>query len=179
MTQRAEQLLTVDGFIKMPEYDERYELLDGKMVKKPVPKFSNTRMQGRLLSAISQFDPEEKLGVAVAEVSVTIHPHYASEPDVSFWVVGRVPDFDAEIADRPDLAIEIQSDKQSLGSLTNKAREYLKAGVQLVWIIQPSKRIALVYHQGSNTPITIPPTGALSGENVIPGFEFELAKMFG
>jgi Uma2 family endonuclease len=179
MTQRAERLLTVDDFIKMPEYNERYELIDGRLVAKPMPKFSNTRMQARLLTAIRLFDPDEKLGVGVTEANVNIRPRYTPAPDLSYWVAARVPDFDVDIAPPPDLAVEIQSDGQSLGSLTSKAREYLKAGVQLVWIIQPSKRTAFVYHQGSTSPITIQQSGELDGGDLIPGFTFELAKLFG
>jgi Uma2 family endonuclease len=178
MSQRAHQLLTVEDFIKLPEYNERYELIDARLVEKPMPRFSNTRMQRRLLLAFSDFDREERLGAAATETSVFIRPHYSPAPDLSYWIASRVPPEDVDIAPRPDLAVEIQPEGQSLKSQTNKAKEYLDAGVQMVWILQPSKKTALVFHQGSAKPITVPPTGELDGGEVIPGFKIPLSELF-
>ena len=62
--------------------------------------------------------------------------------------------------------------------ITGIHKEYLDAGVQLVWILQPSKKMALVFHQGSTKPITVPPTGELDGGDVIPGFKILLSELF-
>ena len=38
----------------------------------------------------------------------------------------------------PDLAIDVVSPSNSAGQVLDKVREYLQAGVQLVWIIYPT-----------------------------------------
>lgn len=178
MTEVAGRLYTVEEFIKMPQYHERYELLDGKLVEKPMAKYEHGLIADIIRLKLQEFDPQQKLGKMLQEVTVFIRDDYSPTPDLSFWVAGRVPGRKAPIAPYPDLAIEIQSPDQSLKSLIEKTREYQKAGVKLSWIIQPDKKKALVFRQGQQNYETIQPDGELEGEEVIPGFELKLAALF-
>ncbi|HEX2913135.1 MAG TPA: Uma2 family endonuclease [Chloroflexia bacterium] len=173
-----ERTYTVAEFIDLPEYNERYELIDGRLVEKPVAKFEHGLIADIINKKLWIFDPEEKLVKMLQEVSIYITSDYAPAPDLSFWVASRVPARNVPIAPRPDLAIEIQSPDQSLKSLTDKAKRYIQAGVSVVWIIQPNKEIAAVFKQGLEKPLTVQPDGVLDAEEVIPGFKVGLKTLF-
>lgn len=179
MTQPAERLLTVDDFIKMPEYDERYELLDGRLVAKPMPRYKHSLIAARLRDAWKVLDPEEKDGSMLQEVSFKLGLSSGPTPDLSYWTAGHRPDEDVDIAPVPDLTVEVVSPGQAVKTLTNKARRYIQAGVTIAWIILPASKSAIEFRKDRPIPINIPPGGELDGEDVIPGFKFELAKLFG
>jgi Uma2 family endonuclease len=179
---RAQDLgrpISIAEFEKMPESYGRFELLDGEVREKPVPRFRHSNIAGLLIEAYFQFDPKKKTGVMRQEVSIRIREYYSPAPDLSFWYAHRRPSSSAdETAPRPDLAIEIQSPKQALKDLRGKAGEYIKAGVLMVWIIQPEKRAVIVYRPGQAEPETIRAGGELDATPVIPGFKIKLADLF-
>ena len=98
------------------------------------------------------------------------------KPDVSFIRKGRLPG-DAipkgwvKIA--PDLAVEVISPNDTAEDLEEKLEDYQKAGVPLVWVIYPERRMARVFRQGS-PPVVLGEDDELSGEDVIPGFRCPL-----
>ena len=55
-----------------------------------------------------------------------------------------------------------------------KVGDWLSAGCRLVWVVDPERRVARVYrHDGTET--IVDETGALDGEDVLPGFSCALA----
>lgn len=58
-----------------------------------------------------------------------------------------------------------------------KVSEYLNAGAQMVWIVEPVLRMATVYRSSNNIKaLTI--NDALNGEDVIEGFQCSVAEIF-
>ena len=171
-------LINADEFEQMPEFHQRYELTAGRLVEKPLPKFAHGSICKKIIHQLVRFDPEEKLGELLPEVNVRITDKSTLTPDLSFWVAERVPAFEIVTAPYPDLAIEVQSPDQSLGDLTDKAKDYISAGTRLVWIIQPNKRIAAAIKPNSLIE-TIQPNGILDAGDIIPGFKIILATLFG
>lgn len=179
MSQRvSERLYTAQEFERMPASNESYELIGGRIVQKPVPKVQHNLIIRRILRAYDKFDPAEQLGLMLQETNVEIGPEDTYTPDISYWVASRRPKNGVLTAPYPDLAIEVQSPGQALNGLTKKAKAYQQAGVQLVWIIQPNKKIAAVFRQGYNTPVMIQPGGELDAGEVIPGFKLKLDQLF-
>ncbi len=62
--------------------------------------------------------------------------------------------------------------------MERKLREYFLAGVRLVWMIDPRKRLAEVYTIPDAPAATLDETQALDGGNVLPGFKLPLAELF-
>ena len=58
----------------------------------------------------------------------------------------------------------------------DKVADYLSAGINLVWVIDPERRLARVY-RSDGTEETITADKALHGEGVLPGFAFPLASI--
>ncbi|MFB2922969.1 Uma2 family endonuclease [Aerosakkonema funiforme] len=74
----------------------------------------------------------------------------------------------------PDFAIELRSATDDLEMLRAKIREYMEAGVQLGWLINPQQQQVEIYRQGEDVEVRNLPT-ELSGENVLPGFSLNLS----
>ena len=73
----------------------------------------------------------------------------------------------------PDFVIELRSKSDSLNSLQQKMREYMKNGTRLGWLINPHGKQVEVYRQGQPVEILDHPQ-TLSGENVLPNFLLDL-----
>ena len=70
----------------------------------------------------------------------------------------------------PDLAVEILSKGNTKREMKRKLRDYFKAGVRLVWYIEPKTRTARAY-TAEQEWTEIGPDGSLLGGEVLPGFE--------
>jgi len=177
-TANLERTYTAAEFEKLAEFNERYELIEGRLVEKPMPKYEHGYISRLLLRAYDRFDMEEKIGVMLAEVSVRVRDNYTPTPDLSFWTTERKPARKISIAPTPNLAIEIQSEGQAVKDLYAKASEYLRAGVELVWVIEPAKTLVTVFRQGQDNPTIVQSDGELDGYELIPGFKLKVADLF-
>ena len=106
-------------------------------------------------------------------------PDTVRAPDLAFVDRTRV----AQIPRRgyaalaPDLVAEILSPDDRPGEVLAKLGEWLEAGVRLVWVIDPDRRVASVYRaDGSVT--TVSSDAEVDGEAVLRGFSFPLSELF-
>ncbi|WP_445299824.1 MULTISPECIES: Uma2 family endonuclease [unclassified Microcoleus] len=74
----------------------------------------------------------------------------------------------------PDLAIELRSATDDLEMLRSKMREYMGAGVQLGWLINPQQQQVEIYRARQDVEVRNLPT-ELSGENILSGFSLSLS----
>jgi Uma2 family endonuclease len=101
-------------------------------------------------------------------------------PDVSFVSAARLPagDLPAGFAEfAPDLAVEVLSPEDREREVLEKVGEYLGGGVRLVWVIDPEKGTAAVFRSLTDVRRIEPGTGALDGEDVVPGFSCPVADL--
>ena len=107
-------------------------------------------------------------------------------PDVLFFSAGRFNQYIADYPDWkarpfilvPDLAVEVVSPNDTYSEVTKKAKQYLKDGVQLVWIVDPQQSQVIVYQQGQKVLHKLESEDMISGYNVIPDFEANVAQFF-
>ena len=76
----------------------------------------------------------------------------------------------------PDFVAEIRSRHDSLAYLQRKMAEYIAAGVRLGWLIDPRNRRVTIYRPGQEPEVSEDPE-MLSGEDVMPGFEFRVREL--
>ena len=76
----------------------------------------------------------------------------------------------------PDLVVELRSATDELKPLQNKMQEYRDNGVRLGWLIDPQNQQVEIYRLGREVEVLQFPT-SLSGEDVMPGFELDLAQI--
>ena len=78
----------------------------------------------------------------------------------------------------PDLVVEVLSPNDRPGEVLAKVGDWLDAGAQLVWVIDPERRLARVY-RADGTEQFLEETDKLLGEDVLPGFSSSLASILG
>jgi Uma2 family endonuclease len=175
---------TVEEFEQLPEFGERYDLIDGKLVKKPMPAGEHGQIIDIIRDEIKSFDPKKKLGYSLQEVSVRLGPRNAPIPDISYWKAERNVKPSKSAMPLPDLAVEVlsPSDVASLTALKSalvKVRKLIQANVPIVWVVNPKEKTVEVYHAGQLQPIEVLGEGQeLDGENVIPGFKLAVKNLF-
>lgn len=101
------------------------------------------------------------------------------QPDVAFVTLERLPENVRDAVPlAPDLAVEVISKTDDFYQVDDKVDEYLRAGVRLVWIVRPIRKIIEVYHPGDRKPTTLGIDDELDGEAVIPGFKLPVKALF-
>ena len=88
----------------------------------------------------------------------------------------RIPDEYFESP--PDLAIEVISPDDRRELIGDKLRDYLAAGVRLVWLVDPESRTVMVY-TGNTRGVEYVETDTLDGGDVLSGFTCPVADLFG
>lgn len=104
-------------------------------------------------------------------------------PDVSVTCWAKAP---KSLRDRrlraierpPDIAIEIASTDDRPGRVADKLAFYRRAGVPLVWIVDPDERTVSVYQPGTQVEM-FGPGQTLTGSPVFPGFSVSISDLFG
>jgi Uma2 family endonuclease len=183
MTERAAStLLEPEDLLKMPDGD-RFELVDGVPVEKPMGAESD-EVGGLLLTAFNNYIRSRKLGRAYpSQTGFQCFPHKPGTmrmPDTSFVAAGKLPgDRSPEgyIKVAPDIAVEVVSPHDLYEEVEAKVADYRAAGVKLIWIVSPKSKTVLV-RRLDGTCAELDAAGELSGEDVIPGFTCKVADLF-
>ena len=107
-------------------------------------------------------------------------PDRVRKPDASFIRLERLspddrPDGHCDIV--PDLVAEIISPNDTAYDVREKTEEYLRAGVRLVWVIDPHAKQVDV-HRADGSVQKLYEHEELSGEDVVPGFQLRVAELF-
>ena len=77
----------------------------------------------------------------------------------------------------PDFLVEIRSQSDRLPPFLAKMAEWMAAGAQLSWGIDPRNRRAYIYRAGQAEPEILDNPATLSGEDVLPGFVFPVGRL--
>lgn len=178
MRTRPREKLTLEDLYELPDDGTRYELRQGWLVSEPAPGGRHGWIEAALGARMTQHARENRGGVVLHNASYVLsrNPDTVRVPDIS--VVGRkrylaLADQAAPIPGPPDLAVEILSPSDRPGSMREKIDDYLDAGTQLVWLIDPAARSAARY-----TPLrNAEPVRALIGEPVLQGFYVPLDEI--
>ena len=104
-------------------------------------------------------------------------------PDVAFVSRERAPEPFPEkfVPLMPDLAVEIASPSDTTKEMREKAQLYLTNGTQIVWLVMPTKQAVEIHRASTGLGAeheTLALGDSLSGEDVLPGFELELRRLF-
>jgi Uma2 family endonuclease len=78
----------------------------------------------------------------------------------------------------PDFVVEVRSETDRIVRLKEKMAEvWVANGVRLAWLIDPLRQRAWVYRADGSTEEISGFGHVLPGEDVLPGFEFDLAEL--
>jgi Uma2 family endonuclease len=178
----AAQIITPEQLAAMPN-DKDFELVDGRLVERNMGNKA-AWVALELAHYLRVYARQHRLGWVIgAEGGYRLdpsRPNHVRKPDVSFVRFGRLPnERPADTYDylAPDLAVEVISPNDTVLELEEKIDEYLRAGVRLVWVINPDLR-TLTVSRPDHTGTTIRNGDEIDGELVLPGFRCRLADLF-
>lgn len=156
------------------------ELVDGVLVEKAMGHWES-RIASWLIYTISTYLEGHPLGI----VSGADGPHQLADdlvryPDIAFIAWNHIPrdaDPHTPLPEwAPSLAIEILSLGNTQGEMTRKLKDYFAAGVDLVWYVDPRKRIVEVYTDVEEVR-TLTEADLLDGGDVLPGLRISVREL--
>jgi Uma2 family endonuclease len=178
----AKPAYTPEDLLTMPDGD-RYELVDGNLVERNMSARSS-RVGGQLYFRLENACRTKSTGwVWPADASYKCFldsPNTVRKPDVSFIQLSRLrpeDELEGHILIAPDLAVEVSSPNDLVYEISAKVQEYLRAGVKLVWVINPENRTVQIF-RADGTVAMLRESDELNGEDVIPGFRCPIADLF-
>ena len=135
-----------------------------------------------IIRASANFVRSNDLGiVAGADGTIRLARGLVRIPDCAFFSWDRLPGKvvpDEPIPDlAPDLAVEVLSKSNTVSEMKRKLKDYFFAGVRLVWLIDPKKRIVDVY-TAPDQSVRLEERQSLDGGHVLPGFALPLTELF-
>ena len=173
--------LSADDLLRARIPDKRTELVQGRLiVREPAGSLHGLVAMSLGAELVAHVKRTWAGGVFAAETGFKLasNPDTVRAPDVAFIAKDRLPSRDTRgyPALAPDLVGEVLSPDDRAGEVLAKVGDWLSAGCRLVWVVDPERRVARVYrHDGTET--IVDETGALDGEEVLPGFSCALATI--
>lgn len=183
--------MTADELLHMPDSGLGCEeLLGGVLVRSPYHGFWRGALITDLLCALADYVDAHGLGEVIGThtgflLSRPGEPDTVLAPDLTFIRAESMPPrgtpgLEGYLRLAPDVAVEVASTDVGKPEMAAKARTYLQAGVRLVWVIWPDSKTADVWRPGHDQPTaTLTIADALDGLDVVPGFTYPLADLFG
>ena len=179
---RAVRKLSLAEFLQMPESCDRTELIDGEIIPKVSPKYKPASIQGKLLCFLADWCDRAQCGRVLPEWAIVLQRQgldWVPVPDLTYVSYERLPadwEEDSPCPVLPELVIEIISPGQSFGEMTQKATDYLQAGVSRVWVVDNQAQSVTVF--GADE---FPQTfwiGDMISDALLPGLEIAVADLF-
>ncbi len=183
-----QQYITADRFLEMveqPQYqDHVLELVEGELVEMSKPTWIHGLVTMRLALKIANFVDARELGAVVVgdtgfvlernaygrdtvrglDIAFVNNERLPTPPDYTWYETG------------PDLAVEVISPNNKTSDTHLKVTQLLNAGTLLIWVVYP-ENCSVVAHTSSGAK-TLYEEDALSGEDVLPGFELRVGDIF-
>lgn len=175
--------ITIDEFARMPDPADgsRLELVRGEVVVMPPPKGPHGIRCSRIAWFLMNHIIPGKLGwVATNDTGVVLDrdPDTLRGPDVAFWSITRQPEEpEGYFEIPPDIAVEVLSPDDRRKDVRDKIKQYVQAGVPLVWLVDPDTRTVTVYHR-SLRGTELDEGETLDGGDVLPGFSCKVSDLF-
>lgn len=181
-TQFAVQTFTPEQLAALPNRKD-FELVDGRLVERKMGNKASW-IAFNLALMLHDFVRRNALGwVFCGDTGFRLdpqHPNSVRKPDVAFVRFGRLPEEEpADAYDQlaPDLAVESVSPNDTVLELEEKLEDYLRAGVRLIWVINPDLR-TLTVHRPDGSVAVLRNGDEIDGEAVLPGFHCQLSDIF-
>lgn len=173
---------TPEDLLMMPD-GEDYELVDGQLVERQM-SMESSWIAGRVFFVIETFARATGLGWTFPEGTsfqcFADDPERVRRPDTCFILQDRLPAGPTPKGHGrvvPDLVVEVVSPNDLYEEVDRKVDEWLGAGVQLVWVVNPRSR-AVTIHSPDADPHKSSGADELTAEPVLAEFRCSVAELF-
>lgn len=183
----ATTLMTTEELLALPENGTERWLIAGTLRERPMTRrnrfhsFTMTRVAQMLANWLdSQPEPRGQVLTGDAAVRLQRDPDTTVGVDVAYVaadVLARQTEEATIIDGAPVLAVEILSPSDTVEAINEKIDAYLAAGVPLVWIIDPFRRLVIAYRPDAE-PALFTATQELTAAPQLPGFAVVVRRLF-
>ena len=174
--------LSLQEFLALPQSSNRYEFVGGQLKQKMSPKYKHSTLQLRLLMALNSWCERLLCGRVRPEWGVVLRRNeedWVPVPDLTYISYERLQEEweeDEACPVLPELVIEIISPLSSFGQMTQKATDYLLAGVDRVWVVDTTASSVTVFQRDS-LPQTFWSDGTIEDQR-LPSFVLPVSSLF-
>ena len=185
--EQAVRPLTAADLAAMPEElpsgPVDFELENGRFVLMSPTGRRHGNLQSRIARALIDQGDDHGHGETLSETGIILsrNPDSVAGPDVMFVSKRSMPireSSEGYLETIPELIVEIRSKNDTSGHLNRKTAAYLRAGAELVWIVDPSAETISEHRQ--QVPEKIYRHGdILHCDDIIPDFRLPLVELFG
>lgn len=182
------QFISVEKFWEIsqaPKYQDCIvELVNGEIIELPLHGWQHGATTAQVALKVGQYIYEQNLGRAFAGGTGYVVERWPDGRDsvrgLDFAYISY-PRAQASFGDywletSPDLVIEVVESCDSAAYMQLKVMQIINSGTPLVWALYPENRTAVI-HSASGA-ITVEESFALSGGDILPGFEIRVAEIF-
>jgi Uma2 family endonuclease len=182
MVQTPAPPLTLTHFLTLPETKPASELIDGKIIQKPMPQGEHSTIQTELATAINSYLKPPRIARAYTELRCSFGER-SVVPDVAVFQFGRIPrNADGTVANifslAPDWTIEILSPDQSQTKVMKNILYSLAHGTEMGWLIDPKDRSVVIYLPEQSPIVQDIATVELPVPAFATGFQLTLEALF-
>lgn len=119
-------------------YHTDHEYIDGELRERNVGKWEHSRLQYLISAWFARHENEWQV-MGATEQRLQVASNRIRIPDIVILTPGEEPPM---LVDPPLLIIEVLSPDDTYSDTQERATDYLRMGVQTIWIIDPKTRTA-------------------------------------
>ncbi len=178
----ATRRYSVEDLELFPDDGKRRELVNGRLVEWEMPGWGHGALIALLNVLLGSVVRASRLGYIVTAdsyVRILGSRHDVRGPDLAFFRRRPSPDevWAAATTAVPDFVIEVVSPSDRAAEVEEKVRDWLRAGVPLLWYINPMAGVTMVY-EGADGPIRrVEADELLDAGSVVSGFSVHLRDL--
>ena len=177
------RLVTSEELERMPDDPlNRYELVEGRLVRMSPVSFDHGRIVTRLSFLLSRHLNDTPSGVVVADVGFRLasNPDTVRGPDIAFLRNDRLPSRGTRgfLKSPPDVVFEVLSPDDRPSEMRRKIGEYLAKGVAIVVVVDPRKKAVTSYRPAGSPAMLRAADNLLDLGDEIPGFHCRVREIF-
>lgn len=176
------KLLTAEEYLQLPDDGRRTELRRGVVVYMNPPGFRHGEVCSNIHLHVETYVRQHQLGRTLTNDSGIIterNPDTVRGADVSFYSYQRVPKGQSPIGyagAAPEIVFEVVSPTNTRRGIAEKIGEYVKAGVNVICVVDPQ-------HRTVNLHFPELPTEKLQADDLLtfadlPGFSVAVNRLF-
>lgn len=172
--------VSIEQFYEVARELEHCELVAGQVIPLAPSNFRHGALAVAIARRLDEYVAANRLGVVVGNDTGFIlseDPPTVRGPDVGIVLAPRVPDPLPErfFPGAPDLAVEVLSPGDSPSETATRVSDFLRAGSQAVWIVNPEDKTVTV-HTASGA-LRFAEDESLEGSPPLPGFRMRVRDL--
>lgn len=181
VTTHTEREYTLADLETFPDDGVKRELWNGRLVEdRNMPKIAHGALQVEIAGVLREFVKANAMGIVVTEVDLYVGGQEANvlRPDVMYVNIDQIPTvLQNAYATAADLVVEVVSDSDREGDLSDKIDIYLSIGVRSVWVVYPKARSIHLF-KPDVLPKAYDSDSILEDQEILPGFQVAVKDIF-